>query len=187
MGLFSYTRYIVWSVCSIGSACWIFFTTIYGISSINAADDVGRVADQRTLSSDVAVSTFLGIISLLYLDTYNFTLWTWFIVLIMTILISFLYFIFENYANFGQNYRAYGDNFRLKYWFLILLNGWSIYGLRMAYNTFRFHMFPNLIQQWMMKRNYDYQVVKNARKHMKPEDFYAATHTPPALMGIKVP
>jgi hypothetical protein len=181
--LFSYTRYIVWSICSIGAGCWIFFTTIYGISSINAADDVGRVADQRTLSSDVAVSTHLCVIFLLYLDTYNFTIWTWAIVLIFTLLISFLYFIFENFANFGQNYRAYGDNFRLKFWFLILVNGWSCYGLRTAYNTLRFHVFPSLSQQWMMKRNHDYRVVKHARKNMKPEDLYRMTHTPPALMG----
>jgi hypothetical protein len=43
---------------------------------------------------------------------------------------------------------------------VILINVGFIYGLRVAYNTIRFSCFPNLVQQWMVRRNHDYAVLK---------------------------
>lgn len=156
-GLFSYLRYAIWSAAAIGASAWIFFNTIYGLSSYNALEAGGRVSDLRIFSSNASISCFLVITTVIYLDMYNFTVISWFTLWILTILVAFFFYIVENLVNIGENYRAYRDGFKLKYYFVIMANWLSIWAMRQAYNTLRFKLVkPNLVMKWMMRRNKDY-------------------------------
>lgn len=160
MGLFSYTRYFLWSISGAVIGAYVFFTTIYGVPSDSPLDGSGRVPDRRTISANLSLSAILITTIIIYMDCYNFTIWTWFIFIILTLLVIFLFYIIENFIRDASNYLAFGDNFRWKFWFLVLLNTITVYALRHAYNTLRFAVWPSNVMQWMTKRNSDYQVVK---------------------------
>jgi hypothetical protein len=89
---------------------------------------------------------------------YNFTIISWFVFGILTILVAVIYFIIENFAQISPNYLAWSDNFNLKWWLVILINSGAILLLRIAYNSIKFNIYPTLIQKWMIKRNRDYTV-----------------------------
>jgi phospholipid-translocating ATPase len=178
MGLFSYSRYILWSLTGLFSGIFVFFVTIYGLSSLTSGDNSGRVPDRRAIASNLSVSTLLIVTLVIYFDTYNFTIWTWINLLITGIFVCFLYYIVENFSRLSTNFRAYGDNFKLKYWMVILLNTAFIYGLRVAYTTVRFCCFPNLVMQWMVKRNHDYKAVGLMQR---PNPFIQAPYGLPAM------
>jgi hypothetical protein len=162
-GLFSYFRYIVWSAMAIGTSAWIYFVTIYGLSSYNALEASGRVSDLRVFSSNMSISCFLVITTVVYLDMYNFTVVSWFTLWVLTILVAFFFYLIENFLNIGENWRVYRDAFKLKYYLVIMANWLSIWAMRQAYNTLRFKMKPNMVQKWMMRRNKDYkQPVKSS-------------------------
>lgn len=158
IGLFSYKRYILWSIGAIAASAWIYFTTVYGIGFFGPTDAFGRVADERSLSSSLSLTSFLAITIVAYLDMYNFTIFSWFVFGVLTILIALIYFIIENFLNIGPNYYAWSDNFNLKWWLVILLQFCSVLAVRVAYNTLRFNVWPTLVQQWMIRRNRDYTI-----------------------------
>ena len=126
---------------------------------MNAVDVVGRISDFRFISSNMSISVFLVITVVAYIDMYNFTVVTWFTIWILTILVALIYYLIENFVNIGENYRVYGDSFRFKYWLIILINVWTAYGLRIAYNTFKFNYMPTHVMKWMIKRNRDYRAL----------------------------
>lgn len=156
--LFSYFRYCFWSLGALANSAWIFFLTIYGIGSFASTDSRGRVADMRSMSSNLSLTSFLVITVVAYLDMYNFTVVSWFVFGILTIFVAFIYFIIENFANIGYNYLAWSANDNLKWWMLVLLQTASVLAVRVAYNTARFNICPTLVQQWMIRRNRDYRL-----------------------------
>jgi phospholipid-translocating ATPase len=93
MGLFSYSRYFLWSMASVVAGTFVFFTTIYGLSSLNSGDNSGRVPDRRAVSSNLSLSTFFIITLWIFFDVYNYTIWTWFTFLILTLLVALLYYL----------------------------------------------------------------------------------------------
>jgi phospholipid-translocating ATPase len=93
MGLLSYSRYFLWCLTSIAAATFVFFTTIYGLSSMSPGDNSGRIPNHTSIASSLSISTLLIITLIIYIDTYNFTIWTWFNLLILGILVNFLYYI----------------------------------------------------------------------------------------------
>lgn len=106
----------------------------------------------------MSISCFLVITTVIYLDMYNFTVVSWVTLCVLTILVAFLYYLTDNFLNIGECWRVYRDAFKLKYYFVILANWLSAWALRQAYNTLRFKLKPNLVQQWMMRRNKDYRM-----------------------------
>lgn len=158
MGLFSYTRYIIWSITAIFAGTFVLFTTIYGYSSLNAADSQGRVPDRRGVGGVMALSAFLSVTLLIVYDSYNLTLWSWFNLIFLTLLVSLIFFIVENFTTMSTYASAYTDHNNVKFWLLVLANVGFLHYVRMAYNTLRFCFYPSLVQQWMVRRNRDYVV-----------------------------
>jgi uncharacterized integral membrane protein len=87
---------------------------------------------------------------------YNFTVVSWLVLGILTVLITIIYFIIENFTQVSVDYHAWGDNFNLKWWLVILINSGAVLAYRVAYNTVRFNLYPTLVQKWMIKRNREY-------------------------------
>lgn len=119
--------------------------TIYALGGIN--DPAGYVTDMRGLSTSLSLSTFLIITVIVYLDMYNFTAVSWFILLIMSLLVALIYFIVENFANIGPNYYGWSDHFTWRYWLVMWIVVMGFVIARVAYNTFKFNLFPSMIHK----------------------------------------
>lgn len=165
MGLFSYCRYAIWALTAVAAGTFVFFTTIYGFSSLNSADAFGRAPDKRGVSAVMAVSTFLFITLIITYDCYNLTIWTWFNLIVLTLVVSLIFFIIENFTTLSTNTMAYSAQNNLKFWLVTLVNVGGLFAVRVAYNTLRFALFPNLSQQLMVRRNHDYKVFSQMYRH----------------------
>lgn len=185
MGLFSYFRYFLWSFMAVVISVFVFFTTIYALPSDSPLDGSGRVPDRRTISANLSLSIILIVTLIIYMDCYNFTIWTWFVFLILTVLLMFLFYIIENFISDGVNYLAFGANFTWKFWFMVFLNSMLVYILRYTYNALRFAVWPSNVMQWMTKRNSDYSAVEKLQRfQMAQYGPYGAPQTPsPYLMS----
>jgi hypothetical protein len=154
--LFSYFKYIMWSIASLVCSAFIFFTTIYGLTTFSPGGSHGHISDFRSVSWSLSISTFIAITIVIYLDMYNFTYVSWFVLGVLTILVAVIYFIIENFLQISPNFLAWNDNFNLKWWLVLLINAAAVWGFRVAYNTIKFSLYPTLIQKWMFRRNVDY-------------------------------
>lgn len=139
---------------------FVVFTSIYGYYTLDASDAHGRVTDRRGVSSTMAVSTLLAVTLVIFYDCYNLTLWTAINFVGLTLIVSLVFYLVENFTTMSTNAYSYGDHSNVKFWLVILLNVAFLLGIRVAYNTLKFCFYPNLVQQLMVRRNRDYNAFK---------------------------
>lgn len=143
---FSYKRYLLWTLGAVATSIWVFFVTVYALAE-GSLDSSGRSVDMRSLSSSLSTTSFFLITIFSYIDLRSFTVVTAAIFAAMVLVGGVAFFILENFANIGQNYLAWSDNFNLKWWMILLLNVSTVAAFRAAWNTLRVSLWPTLVEK----------------------------------------
>ena len=99
MNLFSYKRYILWSILALLLSVLIYFAFVLTVGSTFLINEFGFPADLNTLSSGMALALSAAVIFVILSDVNNYTIFSfWIIIVLLTFIVAIVFFIIENFT-----------------------------------------------------------------------------------------
>lgn len=144
--LFSYKRYILWSIFSIVCAFWLFYPTLYVMDPKASVNERGNTADWISFSTNLEVTCCLVVMCVLAMDLQMYTWWTLFCIGGGAFFASFVVFIIENYAyipTFDDCFWGFTDNFNVRFWCLVLVLSTGVIIPKYVFKAIQYEIFPD--------------------------------------------
>lgn len=147
LDLFSYRRYILWSLLGMLLSFYIHFSYIYVLGGTSSVSENGYPGDYKTYASGTALILTLISIFIVKCDLNSFTGLTLFFLIVGNVIPVTLYFIFQEYIvtyHFDIS-DALMDNLCFRYWATIVILSAPPILVKIGWNHFMYSFLPNSV------------------------------------------
>lgn len=153
--LFSYRRYIIWTVFACIIAIVLFVITRFSMGSTSVMDSEGHTPDFGHQAQALSISLCLSVV---YVIISDFKMYTYFLILIVIGLLTVVgtvgFFLIENYIDLGDNYLAI-TNSSFRFWAVVFVNWGIIYAGKLFLDTIHFEMYETRVEEMLRIKNYE--------------------------------
>jgi phospholipid-translocating ATPase len=178
--LFSYKRYIIWTIMGIGIAVVLeYFVNISfaEVDSIEGLSGFPVTYDSLYLVKSASIIIITLLVVLIDLKTFT---WYTITVAIGLFTLGFLVMIYllENLSYFGRGYGSLVDNDSTKFYLVLLIVTGVTIAVKLIINISEFEIFPSEVDKILKEKSKKgFLSISNLNPHIHPKDLLMSLHS----------